>query len=71
MSKFIEQSDLDNKELQQLPIRRGCPGFCACMGLCKDILGYIDRQKYEYFLKEYITMGDFLTNHCDNNFTKF
>lgn len=71
MAKFIDQSDLDNKELKQLPIRRGCIGWCACLGLCRDIVGHIDREKYEYFIKEYQTVDEFLTNYCNNTFTKF
>lgn len=49
MAKFIEKSDLENQELQVLPIRRGCSGMCACLGICKNIEGYISRKEYEEY----------------------
>lgn len=64
MAKFIEKSDLENIELQSLPIRRGCSGPCACLGTCKNIEGYIDRKEYEEFMKNFITLDDFLSKKC-------
>jgi len=43
----IEKSDLENLELDPLPIRRGCFGECACIGTCLDVVGYISRVDYE------------------------
>jgi hypothetical protein len=67
MAKFIEKSDLENKELQMLPIRRGCSGMCACLGICKNIEGYIDRKDYEEFMKTFVTLDQFLTGKCNSN----
>ena len=64
MAKFIEKSDLENLELQSLPIRRGCSGLCDCLGTCKNIEGYIDRNEYEDFIKNFITLDDFLSKKC-------
>ena len=64
MAKYIDQSDLKNKELQMLPIRRGCSGMCACLGICRDIEGYIDRKEYEDFMKNFVTLDQFLTEKC-------
>lgn len=64
MAKYIDQSDLKNKELQRLPIRRGCSGMCACLGICRDIEGYIDRKEYEDFMKNFVTLDQFLTEKC-------
>lgn len=44
--KHIYKSDIENLELKSLPIRRGCNAGsmgCACIGSCKEIVGYIDR----------------------------
>ena len=64
MAKFIEKSDLENLELQSLPIRRGCSGLCACLGTCKNIEGYIDRKEYDDFMKNFITLDVFLSKKC-------
>lgn len=64
MAKFIEKSDLENQELQTLPIRRGCSGMCACLGVCRDIVGYINRREYEEFMKTFVTLDQFLTDKC-------
>ena len=46
-TRRIEKSDLENMELDPLPIRRGCFGECACIGTCLDVVGYISRVDYE------------------------
>lgn len=61
MAKGILKSDLDNIELNKLPIRRGCIGPCACSGYCKEVLAYIDRKEYEDFIEKYISLEEFLT----------
>lgn len=66
MAKFIEKSDLENKELQMLPIRIGCSGMCACMGICKKIVGHVDRKEYEDFIKTYMTLDEFLNGKCND-----
>jgi hypothetical protein len=67
MGKFIETADLNNTELQLLPIRRGCSGICACLGTCKTIVGYIERKEYDDFIKTYVDSNTFLTNKCNEN----
>lgn len=43
----ISNKDLENKELNMLPIRRGCLSEkCACLGLCQNIVGEISREEY-------------------------
>lgn len=67
MAKFIAKSDLENKELKKLPIRRGCNSGvfgCACLGICLNILGYVDREEYENFITESKSVGDFLDEKC-------
>lgn len=61
MAKHIEQSDIKNKDLKLLPIRRGCSGLCACMGTCLNIVGYIERVKYDKLINEN-KLEDFLRN---------
>ncbi len=48
MPLHIDQSDLLDTTLDNLPIIRGCsaPNGCACIGLCKTIVGYILRETY-------------------------
>jgi len=66
MGKFIEKSDLENKDLQILPIRRGCYGGpCACLGVCKNIEGYIDRKEYEEFIEKFVSLDRFLSEKCN------
>jgi hypothetical protein len=67
MRKYIEKSDLDNKELKNLPIRRGCNNVfgCACLGICKNIEGYIDRKDYEDFISNFKSVEDFLDERCN------
>ncbi len=65
MAKFIDKSDLENNELQTLPIRRGCFGMCACLGTCQNIVGYIDRIEYEEFMRTFITLDKFLSEKCN------
>lgn len=68
MAKFIDKSDLENKELQRLPIRKGCYGGpCACLGICQDIVGYVDRIEYEEFISNLVTVEEFLTRKSFNN----
>jgi len=67
MAKFIDKSDLENKELQSLSIRRGCSGVCACIGTCQNIVGYVDRIEYEEFISNMVTINDFLTLKCAVN----
>lgn len=58
---IIENKDLDNKELTVLPVRRGCSGGpCACSGYCQEIVGSIDRNLYEGFLRLYVSPDDWL-----------
>jgi len=65
IEKYIDKSDLTNKEIISLPIRRGCLGPCACLGFCKEIFGYVDRNEYEEFIKNMITLDDFLISKCE------
>ena len=67
MGKYIEKSDLENTELKNLPIRRGCNNVfgCACLGICKNIEGYIDREEYEKFVNEFKSVEDFLDEKCN------
>lgn len=60
MAKFIEKSDLANKELTSLPIRRGCSGACACLGTCRQIIGHVDRHEYEEFINNHMSIDKFL-----------
>ena len=54
MSKYVQKSDLENKELEKLPIRRGCyTHLCACIGTCINIVGYVDREEYETLIKNF------------------
>lgn len=65
MTKYIEKRDLENKELTSLPIRRGCSADgCGCMGYCRDIVGSVNREEYETFMKNYVSKEDFLSNKC-------
>jgi hypothetical protein len=66
MGKYIEKSDLDNKELKNLPIRRGCNNVfgCACLGICKNIEGYVVRKDYEDFISNFKSEEDFLNEKC-------
>ena len=62
MAKRIDYSDLENKNLDILPIRRGCSaGKCACLGTCLQVVGYIDRKEYEEFVKTIPSMDEFLS----------
>ena len=66
MSKYIQKSDLENKELEKLPIRRGCYiHLCACIGTCINIVGYVDREEYETFIKNFKSFEDFLNEKCE------
>jgi hypothetical protein len=63
MGKYIDQSDLNNNDLEILAIRRGCSGICACLGTCRSIIGYIDRKDYNDYLSTYktnLTFDEFL-----------
>jgi hypothetical protein len=64
--KYIDKKDLENRELTLLPIRRGCGGFCACLGTCMQIAGYVERADYDAFMKTYVSLEDFLKDKCDN-----
>ncbi len=48
MPLHIDQIDLLNTSLDNLPIRRGCsaPNGCACIGSCETIVGHILRETY-------------------------
>ena len=66
MGKYIEKSDLENKELKNLPIRRGCNNVfgCGCLGICKNIEGYINLEEYENFINGFKSVEDFLDEKC-------
>lgn len=51
MSKYIAMSDLKRKDLQMLPIRRGCTKVCACLGVCMNVVGYVSRIEYDNFVE--------------------
>ena len=57
--RFVEKSDIDNTELQKLPIRAGCSsgGGCGCTGSCFKIVGEISREKYEQTINIVKTMS--------------
>lgn len=64
MPKYVEIVDLMNKELEELPIRRGCYGGpCACLGTCTNIEGYIPRNVYENFMNYQITLEELLEGY--------
>lgn len=68
MAKYIDKTDLDNGDLNLLPIRKGCSGGpCACLGTCRNIVGYVDRNEYEEFIRNYVTLDNFLFQRCENN----
>ena len=58
-ARFVEKSDVDNTELQKLPIRAGCSsgGGCGCTGRCFEIVGEISREKYEKTINIVKTMS--------------
>ncbi len=64
--KKILSTDLENKELDVLPIRRGCSGMCGCLGTCLQIVGHIPRKEYEDFLMKYKSIGDFLSEYTED-----
>lgn len=46
--KTIFQSDLQNKSLNDLPIRHGCSAkLCCCLGTCQRVVGSIKRAEYD------------------------
>lgn len=46
--RFVDQKDVDNEELDVLPVRRGCgAGWCGCSGSCQVIVGHITRAEYD------------------------
>ncbi len=47
--KYVDDKDLNNPELKDLPLRRGCGGFgpCCCTGGCMEVVQHISREKYE------------------------
>jgi hypothetical protein len=54
MAKRINKSDLDNRDkyIRMLPIRHGCGAEkCACLGVCENIIGYVEREEYEGFVR--------------------
>lgn len=57
--RFVEESDINNTELQKLPIRAGCSsgGGCGCTGRCFEIVGEISREKYEKTINIVKTMS--------------
>lgn len=49
---FVSQADVDNPELDVLPVRQGCGGgWCACSGSCQKIVGHITRSEHEKHVK--------------------
>ena len=45
---YVDQKDLDNPNLDMLPIRNGCSGGpCACSGYCQRIQGFVKRDAWE------------------------
>lgn len=63
--KKILSCDLEDKNLDLLPIRRGCSGRCGCLGTCLQIVGYIPRKEYENFLMKYKSIDDFLSEYTE------
>jgi hypothetical protein len=64
MAKKINLTDLENKNLELLPIRRGCgAGMCACLGTCLQVIGYIPRKDYEEFIKTIPSTDEFLSKY--------
>lgn len=63
--KYVDQSDLENKEITELRIRRGCNNICACLGTCYQVVGHINRAEYEEFIKNYVSLEDFLSKKVD------
>jgi hypothetical protein len=61
--KNVHTTDLNNKNLDLLPIRRGCKGLCACLGICEQVIGYVPRDDYEAFLKTIPSTDEFLTRY--------
>ena len=39
----------DNGEMidGKVPVLRGCSGWCACTGRCKDVVAYMTVEQYE------------------------
>ena len=57
-SRFVDEIDISNAELQKLPIRAGCSsGGCGCTGRCREIVGEISRQDYEKTINIVKTMS--------------
>ena len=64
MAKRIDSTDLKNKNLDVLPIRKGCSADrCACLGTCEQVIGYVPRADYEEFLKKIPSIDEFLSKH--------
>ena len=59
MAKRINWYDYNNKNLDFLPIRKGCEAeMCACLGVCEEIVGYVPRKDYEDFDKSTVSATD-------------
>jgi hypothetical protein len=71
---YVDKGDLDNKLITALPVLNGCGaaahGGCGCLGFCLNVVGYIDRDKYEQFLANYKTKEEFLTENLMKDFPK-
>jgi hypothetical protein len=47
---IIYKSDLEKtKYFENVPVRQGCIGPCACLGICQNVIGYVNKAEYEYF----------------------
>jgi len=64
---YVDPKDLENENNHFLPVRNGCGaahfGGCGCMGTCFNVVGLIERDKYEKFIKNFKTVEDFLAEN--------
>lgn len=68
MAKNIHYKDFENKDLDLLPIRRGCTALkCCCLGICEDIVGYIPRKDYTDFIISIPSLDGFLSKYVKTN----